>query len=114
VIYLQEFIRHAGADLRVLVIGDRVLGMRRTNRLDWRTNISRGASAEPLELTDELVAMARTAARAIGAPLAGIDLLPGVDGRLYAIEVNAVPGWKALAAATRVDVARWVIEYIAQ
>jgi ribosomal protein S6--L-glutamate ligase len=114
VIYLQEFIRHEGVDLRVLVIGHRVLGMRRTNRLDWRTNVSRGASAEPLELTDELVVMARTAARAIGAPLAGIDLLPGVDGRLYAIEVNAVPGWKALAAATRVDVARWVIEYITQ
>ena len=113
VIYLQEFIKHEGADLRVLLIGDQALGMRRSNPLDWRTNVSRGAKAEPLELTDDLVSMARAAAEAIGAPLAGVDLLPGKDGQLYAIEVNAVPGWKALAAVTGVDVARLVIGYIA-
>src|SRR5215471_14392752 len=45
VLYLQEFIEHEGHDIRLLVIGGRVLGMRRTNKLDWRTNISRGASA---------------------------------------------------------------------
>ena len=43
VLYLQEFIEHEGADLRLLVVGERVLGMRRRNPLDWRTNISRGA-----------------------------------------------------------------------
>jgi glutathione synthase/RimK-type ligase-like ATP-grasp enzyme len=31
---------------------------------------------------------------------------------LYAIEVNAVPGWQALARATGVDLARAVLEYI--
>jgi ribosomal protein S6--L-glutamate ligase len=113
VLYLQEFISHEGADLRVLLVGDRALGMRRSNQLDWRTNVSRGAIAEPLELTDELVQMARAAAAAIGAPLAGVDLLPGRDGRLYAIEVNAVPGWKALSAACQVDVARMVLDYAA-
>ena len=44
--------------------------------------------------------------------LAGVDLLPGRDGELYAIEVNAVPGWKALAAALDVDIARVVLEYV--
>ena len=32
--------------------------------------------------------------------VAGVDLLPGPDGELFVIEVNAVPGWRALAAAT--------------
>ena len=36
---------------------------------------------------------------------AGVDLLPGPDGEWYVIEVNAVPGWRALAPATGVDVA---------
>ena len=57
--------------------------------------------------------MARRAAAAVGAPLAGVDLLPGRDGKLYAIEVNAVPGWKGLARALGVDVARLVLEFVA-
>ncbi len=46
------------------------------------------------------------------APLAGVDLLPGRDGQLYAIEVNAVPGWKALAEELDIDVARVVLEFV--
>lgn len=111
VLYLQEFIPHDGSDLRLLLIGRRVLAMRRRNPLDWRTNVSRGAIAEPFQPTDELVAMARAAAEAIGAPLAGVDLLPGRDSQVYAIEVNAVPGWKALSAAVNVDVGALVLEY---
>lgn len=114
VIYLQEFIRHDGFDLRLLVIGRRVLGMRRRNPHDWRTNCSRGAAAEPLEVTPELAEMAQRAAAAVGATLAGVDLLPMPDGRLAAIEVNAVPGWKALAGALGVDVARLVLEHTAE
>jgi tetrahydromethanopterin:alpha-L-glutamate ligase len=86
--------------------------MRRRNPLDWRTNISRGARAEPLEVTAELAELAHRAAAAVGAPLAGVDLLPGRDGQLYAIEVNAVPGWKALGRSLGIDVAALVLEYV--
>jgi ribosomal protein S6--L-glutamate ligase len=113
VLYLQEFIPHAGFDLRVLLVGQKAWGMRRRNKLDWRTNVSRGAVAEPLELTGDLVETARRAAAAVGAPVAGVDLLPGDDGRLYAIEVNAVPGWQALSRVSGVDVAREVLEFTA-
>jgi ribosomal protein S6--L-glutamate ligase len=112
VLYLQEFVEHEGADLRLLVIGRRVFGMRRRNPLDWRTNVSRGATPEPLEVTPELASLAHHAAAAVGAPLAGVDLLPGRDGRLYAIEVNAVPGWRALARVQQIDIARLVIEFV--
>jgi ribosomal protein S6--L-glutamate ligase len=114
VLYLQEFIPHTGHDLRVLVIGRKVLGMRRTNHDDWRTNCSRGAVAAPLELTDELVEMARRATGAVGASLAGVDFLPDQNGKLWTIEVNAVPGWKALAKAVNVDVARLVLDHVSE
>jgi ribosomal protein S6--L-glutamate ligase len=114
VLYVQQFIPHDGVDWRLLVIGDRVLGMRRINPDDWRTNISCGARAEPLEVTLESAAMARRAADSVGASVAGVDLLPGRDGRLYALEVNAVPGWRALAAATGVDVAELVLNHVAR
>lgn len=113
VLYVQEFIPHDGYDLRVLVVGRRMWGMHRANPLDWRTNVSRGAAAEPVMLTGELAELARRAADAIEAPLAGVDLLPGRDGRLYALEVNAVPGWQALSRTLNVDIAEHVLQYVA-
>jgi ribosomal protein S6--L-glutamate ligase len=114
VLYLQQFVLHDGVDWRLLVIGDEVLGMRRVNPDDWRTNISLGARGEPLEVSAELAQLARRAAASVGAGVAGVDLLPARDGRLYALEVNAVPGWRALAAVTGVDVAARVIDHVEQ
>ncbi len=112
VIYLQQYIPHQGCDYRLLVTGEAVLGMRRCNATDWRTNVSRGAVTEPLEVTDSLRDLALTAAHAVSCPLAGVDLLPGLNGELYVLEVNAVPGWKALARTLHVDVARVVLEQV--
>ena len=112
VIYLQEFIPHDGFDIRLLLIGDRVLAMRRRNPHDWRTNISRGAVGEPLEADPELLGLARRAAAVIGAPVAGVDILPRRDGGRYVIEVNAVPGWKGLSQALQVDVAALLLDYV--
>lgn len=114
VLYLQEFIDHPGHDLRLLVIGRKVLGMKRSSADDWRTNCSRGATAEPLEVTAELAELALRAAGAVGASVAGVDLLPDRDGKLWAIEVNAVPGWKALSKATGADVARRVLDHVGE
>lgn len=112
VFYLQEFVEHEGCDLRLLVIGDEVLGMKRRHPTDWRTNISLGAIGEPLKVTSELAELAHRAAAAVGAPLAGVDLLPARDGRLLAIEVNAVPGWRALTEVTGLDVAAKVLGFL--
>jgi RimK family alpha-L-glutamate ligase len=112
VLYIQQFIPHDGVDWRLLVVGNDVFGMKRINADDWRTNISLGARPAPLEVTAELAHMARRAAAAVGASIAGVDLLPGRDGRLYALEVNAVPGWRALAEITGVDIAARVLNHI--
>jgi ribosomal protein S6--L-glutamate ligase len=114
VIYLQEFVPHQGFDIRLLVIGGRVLAMRRRNPNDWRTNVSRGAAAEPLEADDVLVELAQSASAAVVAPFSGVDILPGHDEQLHVLEVNAIPGWKALAATLQVDVAAMVLNYVEQ
>jgi len=112
VLYLQQYIDHEGCDLRLFVLGDEVWGIRRRNPSDWRTNISRGATAEPLDVTAELVDLARRAAHAVGAEIAGVDVLDGRDGRRWVLEVNAVPGWKALADTLDIDVAARVLTFI--
>ncbi|HKA06553.1 MAG TPA: RimK family alpha-L-glutamate ligase, partial [Gemmataceae bacterium] len=110
VLYVQRFVLHAGWDLRVFVLGSRdLVAVRRVSNGNWRTNVSQGAIAEPVALTPEQEAMALRAADAVGAVAAGVDLLPGPTGEWYVIEVNAVPGWRALGPATGVDVARELI-----
>lgn len=113
VLYLQEFVAHEGYDLRLFVLGQRVLGIRRRNVLDWRTNVSRGATAEPLSVTDELGIMARQAASAVGATIAGVDVLPSKRGQHFVLEVNAVPGWRALSRTLDLDIGRLVLDFVA-
>lgn len=116
VILIQRFIAHPGFDYRVFTLGERVLcGMRRIAGAaePWITNVARGARAEPAEVTAEIGDLARRAAAAAGAEMAGVDILPGNDGKLWVLEVNACPGWKALSAATGIDVAREVLLYLA-
>jgi ribosomal protein S6--L-glutamate ligase len=115
VLYLQEFIAHPGWDLRVFVLGNRVLGaMRRRSHGAWRTNVAQGGQAEPVGLTGEQERLAVEAANAVGAAAAGIDLLPGPMGDWYVLEVNAVPGWRALAPVIQTDVAKALVHFLAE
>jgi ribosomal protein S6--L-glutamate ligase len=115
VLYLQRFVPHDGCDLRAFVLGDRVLAaMRRRHESDWRTNVARGAQCEQVELSASESDLAIRAATAIGSPIAGVDLLKGREGRTYVLEVNAVPGWRALATVTGVDVASHVLCLVEQ
>lgn len=111
VLYVQQFIPNRGYDLRAFVLGNRVLGAIRRHAPagDWRTNVSVGGSAEVVRLDLETESLALRAAEAVGARMAGVDLLPDRDGKLVVLEVNAVPGWRALSAATGVDVASEIL-----
>jgi ribosomal protein S6--L-glutamate ligase len=112
-IYQQRFIRHPGHDYRVFVMGGKVhAAMRRTGGSDWRTNVAQGGTTERTELSDTAASLAVRAADALGCPIAGVDLLPGPHGELYVIEVNAVPGWKALASTCGVDIATEVVRFL--
>lgn len=113
VIYLQRFVRHPGWDVRAFVLGGCVLAsMKRTANNDWRTNVAQGGTAERVALTREEEQLALAAAAAVGCPVAGVDLLPGPGGERFVIEVNAVPGWKALAPTCGVDVAKEVVRFL--
>ena len=107
VFYVQRYVEHDGRDIRVFVVGGKVLGAieRRALPGDWRTNVARGANAAPFELPVAWAQIALRAAGAIGADYAGVDLLPSPDGRVFVLEVNGIPGWEGLQRATGLDVA---------
>jgi RimK family alpha-L-glutamate ligase len=113
VLYLQQFIRHPGWDLRVFVLGGRVLtAMRRYSNGDWRTNVAQGGRGEVVLPDAEEERLSLRAAAALGATMAGVDLIQGPRGEWYVLEVNAVPGWRALAAVTSLDVAAAIIDFL--
>jgi ribosomal protein S6--L-glutamate ligase len=113
VLYVQQFITHPGWDLRVFVLGERVLaGMRRHARTGWRTNVAQGGQGERVDVQAAEAELALRAARATGLMVGGVDLLLGPDGQWYVLEVNAVPGWRALARVCRLDVAAEVIRLV--
>jgi tetrahydromethanopterin:alpha-L-glutamate ligase len=113
VIYVQKTVRHPGYDHRAFVLDGRILAaMRRTARAgEWRTNVAVGGRPERSVLSPEVEQLALRAAEAVGAVVAGVDILDDLDrGGPVVLEVNAVPGWRALAGATGVDVAAALLE----
>ncbi|MEI6239619.1 MAG: RimK family alpha-L-glutamate ligase [Planctomycetia bacterium] len=112
VCYLQEFIPHHGWDARVFVIGDQTFAMRRVSTGDWRINVSRGARPEPWTAPADWEDLAIRSARAVGAEIAGVDLLPANPGPLV-VEVNAVPGWRGLESALGRNIAAEIVAYLA-
>lgn len=116
VVYVQPFIKHPGWDVRAFVLnGEVIAAMKRTAAEgDWRTNISAGGTPEAFELATAERELAVNAASAVGALVAGVDLLPDDRGDWQVIEVNAVPGWRALAPACGLDVADRVVRFLTE
>jgi RimK family alpha-L-glutamate ligase len=115
VFYVQRTVDHGGRDIRVFVVGGRVLAAieRRAPEGQWRTNVSLGGAAQPFELPPSWQEMAIAAAAAIGADYAGVDLLPSRDGTVFVLEVNGIPGWQGLKQATNIDVAGAIVDHLA-
>jgi RimK family alpha-L-glutamate ligase len=111
VFYLQEFVPHGGRDIRVFVVGGRLLAAMSRRAAGWKTNVSQGARAEPLVLPDALARLAVEAAALLEADYAGVDLLQAEDGRVLVIEVNGIPGWRGLQQTTDVDIAGAIAEH---
>jgi len=113
VAYLQEYVPHAGWDVRILLIGNKFFSIKRISvNGDWRTNLARGARAEAFSSPSAWLDLARRCAAVLQTEIAGVDLLPTLDGRLLVLEVNAVPGWRGLEAAVGDDIAASVVHYL--
>lgn len=113
-VIVQEFIKEAkGADLRVIVVGGRVVAaMRRVGAPgEFRANVHQGGTTEKVKLTQRERRLAVKAAKALGLPVAGVDLLRSERGPLV-IEVNASPGLEGIEFASEVDVAGAIVQWI--
>jgi RimK family alpha-L-glutamate ligase len=110
---LQEYIgERPGQDLRVWVIGGRVVGamLRRSVDGSFKANITRGGQGENFPVNEAIDVLARDCAQTLGLEIAGIDLL--FDGDGYRVcEANSNPGFSGFEAATGTNVARQILQH---
>ena len=87
---VQELVEPKGYDLRIVVAGGEVAGAieRVAAPGEWRTNIALGGTRRRSSPPQEAQALAVDAARAIGADLVGVDLLPDGSGGWVVLELN--------------------------
>lgn len=98
---------------RVLVVGGQALGaMRRMSFFHpKRKQVPLDGRSEKAELTDELKNLAVTAAAAVNADIAGVDII--FDGKTpKLLEVNRSPKFKRFTSVMSVNVADMIIEYL--
>jgi RimK family alpha-L-glutamate ligase len=111
---IQEYVNHdAGSDIRVIVVGGRILGaMKRSAQLGrFRANVHQGAKVEEYPVSDELAWISLQATEVMGLDIAGVDLVESPEG--YAvIEVNSAPGFEGFEKATGRNVASELLRYI--
>ncbi len=113
-VILQEYIPEAqGADLRVIVVADQIVASmkRQAKPGEFRSNLHRGATAVPVELSDKEKKMVRKVVKSLGIEVAGVDLLPSNQGPLV-MEVNASPGLEGIEKTTGADVAGAIVQYV--
>jgi [lysine-biosynthesis-protein LysW]--L-2-aminoadipate ligase len=106
--YIQEYIQKPGRDIRAYVVGDDALAASYRTADHWVTNAARGATSLPCPITPEIAELAMAACRAVGARLAGVDLIETADG-LKIVEVNSGGEFRGLMTTTDVDIAGAIV-----
>ncbi len=109
-VIVQEFIKESKAtDIRVLVVNGKILGaMKRTASSGFRSNLHRGATGTPVELTKKEEKLALKATKILGLNIAGVDIIQSNKGSLI-LEVNSSPGLEGIEDNTPKNVAKEII-----
>lgn len=110
----QHFIAcSAGRDKRLFTVGGKVIAAieRRNEKGDFRANIEHGGSATAYVPTERECELACAACKALDLDFGGVDLLEDENGPMVC-EVNSNAHFSGLLAATGVNPAEHILQYI--
>lgn len=111
IFYIQEYVTKPGRDIRVFVIGDKVVAASYRNSEHWITNTARGGESVSCPVTPEIEELALRSAFAVGADIAGVDLVETPDG-LKVIEINVGAEFHGLIETTSADIPAEIVCYL--
>ena len=110
---VQQYVQYSeGRDLRVIVIGGRVIGamLRQSTDGSFKANISCGGEGVAFDVDERMEMLAIQTAKVLDLDIAGVDLLFSTDG--YKIcEANSSPGFKGFEAALDINIPEKVFSY---
>ena len=112
-IFLEEYVPNPGEDIRAFVLGDKVLGAekRKAQHEERRTNIGIGGHGEPVKLDRRTAQLAVRAAKVLGMPITGIDIIQGPKGPML-IEANVNVHFEGITNVLKLNVAKSIVEYV--
>lgn len=111
IFYIQEYIEKPGRDIRAFVVGGEVIAASYRNAEHWITNVARGAHSTACPVTPELAEIAGHAVAAVGADIAGVDLVETDEG-LKVIEVNGGAEFKGIRDTTSLSIADIILDHV--
>ena len=112
VFYIQEYIEKPERDIRVLVIGDRVLTAIYRKSEHWITNTARGGNGELCPITPEIEELCLNAVNAVGGGMFGVDLIEHPEKGLMVNEINHTMEFHTLQPVSGLDIAGEVANYV--
>jgi tetrahydromethanopterin:alpha-L-glutamate ligase len=111
VYYLQRFQGVATGDFRdyrLFVLRDRVVAAMMRRASTWITNVKQGGQPVAIAPDPKMQRLALAAAKAVGAVIAGVDVLVGADGAPTVLEVNSMPAWSGLQKVSAYNIAETI------
>jgi [lysine-biosynthesis-protein LysW]--L-2-aminoadipate ligase len=111
VFYIQEYVDKPGRDIRAFVVGDETICAIYRSSENWITNTARGGVATNCPVTDEIAALCRRAARAVGGGLLALDLFETEQG-LTINEINHTMEFRNSITTTGVNIPQKMVEYV--
>lgn len=113
-VIVQEYIETGGTDIRVLVVGEKIVAAmkRKAQTEEKRANIHAGGKGEAVKLSRETINISLNTAKALKADICGIDILDGPLGPLV-IEANISPGLQGLSkVCSTTDIADEIAKFL--
>jgi tetrahydromethanopterin:alpha-L-glutamate ligase len=108
VYYLQRFQANGAKDFtdyRLFVLRGRVVASMMRRASTWITNVKQGGEPSAVSPDPKMERLAIAAAEAVGAAIAGVDVLVGADGAPTVLEVNSMPAWSGVQKVSKRNIA---------
>ena len=111
---IEEYIESAGEDIRVLVVGDHIISMKRIAESGkLKSNVHSGGKGVMYTATEEEQELAIKASEVIKAKICAVDMMVGKDG-VKIIELNLNPGLSGISKARGENIAQIIAKYTYQ
>ena len=111
VFYIQEYIRKPGRDIRVVVVGDKVITAIYRKSEHWITNTARGGEGELCPVTPELEEVSLKAAQAVGGGVLAVDVIEDPERGMLVNEVNHTMEFHTVQPLSGIDIADTIVGY---